>query len=531
MVFPAWMKVHLPDGQQIMGMLLRMDGTARVLVYQSELDLETQLSFAEISHLFYMPHQQPDQQSDKNVSKIRSSVSFQIVLDGKLQLEATAHNHFEDELGAHFYGVKMVNDTNDVNHANASEAKLIQLFVPKESVAQWRIEPSERNSQDYQTNQNHSGEKQIVAAADGQKIIQLVDTIILEAIQSCASDIHLRPLADRVELHYRIDGVMCERHWLNPHHYPAMVSRIKILGNMDIAERRLPQDGAHHFVISSADTSSERKVDLRISTIPVVEGESVVIRVLDPTVGLRSLAEIGFSSVDEAKFRKLLEYRNGMVLVTGATGSGKSTTLYAAMHALKGKNLNIISIEDPVEYRIDEVRQIEVNNAMGNTFARNLRHILRHDPDVILIGEIRDRETAQIAMESAFTGHLVLSTLHTQDAAGAVTRLLEMGVESYMIKDTVRGVLAQRLVRKPCAACGDSDNAATELDQTCSVCAGSGYDGRTAVYELLEMTSEMQEQIRDGVSAATLRELAIQHGMVPIEKQIFELTQQGEIAQ
>ena len=252
----------------------------------------------------------------------------------------------------------------------------------------------------------------------------------------------------------------------------------------------------------------------------------MVIRILDPQAGLIDLSEIGFQSNDEQQFRQLLQKKSGLILVTGPTGSGKSTTLYAAMQALRGNDLNIISLEDPVEYRMEHIRQIDINDAANNTFAKNLRHVLRHDPDVILIGEIRDEETAHIALQSAYTGHLVLSTLHTGNAPSAISRLLEMGIEPYTLKDTLLGVLSQRLVRKQCPEC----HADATLQPHCDHCRQSGYRGRVPLYELMVVDSPIREQIVDGVTVEQIQRQAIASGMVPMEEYAATLAQQGVIA-
>ncbi|RMD71320.1 MAG: type II/IV secretion system protein, partial [Gammaproteobacteria bacterium] len=290
-------------------------------------------------------------------------------------------------------------------------------------------------------------EEAIERQASERPIVRLVHNMLVDAVRKGASDIHLRPGEVHVDLLYRIDGTLIPVRTFSKVLLPAIVARIKVMGKMNIAERRVPQDGRVRL------KDGNKVVDLRISTIPTVYGESVAIRILDAEASLKNLEEIGFSKEDEARIRDILNRSYGMFLVTGPTGSGKSTTLYAAINEVKKRNVNLITIEDPVEYRIPGVQQIQVNPTAGLTFARALRNILRHDPDVIMVGEIRDQETAKTAVESALTGHLLLSTLHTNDAPSAVTRLLEMGVEAYLVSATVLGVLAQRLVRRNCPYC------------------------------------------------------------------------------
>ncbi len=355
-------------------------------------------------------------------------------------------------------------------------------------------------------------------------IVRLVSNIIRDAIDRKASDIHIRPREKNVELIYRLNGTLTSVRFFSKTLLPAVVSRIKILGGMDIAERRMPQDGR------SCVRSNSSVVDLRISIIPTVEGESVVLRLLNAQVGLKSISELGFNQHDEDIFRDLLHKNNGIFLVTGPTGSGKSTTLYAALGEVQKQNVNIITVEDPVEYHIDGIEQIQINHRTGYTFARALRNILRHDPDVILVGEIRDEETGKIAVESALTGHLVLSTLHTNDAAGAITRLLEMGVEPYLLEGCLLGVLAQRLVKKNCPHCLElepqdklvRESLNVSADEPfyhsvgCEYCNQTGVSGRLAVYELLRLNDDIRNIIHSNVATTEIFQKALAAGMVPL---------------
>jgi type IV pilus assembly protein PilB len=355
-------------------------------------------------------------------------------------------------------------------------------------------------------------------------IVRLVNSVLIDAARRHSSDIHIRPMEGRVDLLFRIDGALQPIRSFNKALLPSVVSRIKILSRMNIAECRLPQDG-HARIVDKGNV-----IDLRVSVIPTVYGESVVIRLLDTQVGLRSVAELGFTPQDEEAFRDLLAKSYGMVLITGPTGSGKTTTLYAALQELRKKGPNIVSTEDPVEYHIDGVEQIQVNNAAGLTFARALRHILRHDPDVVMVGEIRDAETAKIAVESALTGHLVLTSLHTNDAASAATRLIEMGVEPYLVSSTVLGVLAQRLVRRNCPHCLQPETPdplaykVLDIDPRevffkgagCEHCNHTGYHGRLAVYELMPMRPGLRTMIEAGASAEALHAEAVKNGMTAL---------------
>lgn len=355
-------------------------------------------------------------------------------------------------------------------------------------------------------------------------VVRLVNTFILEGIRRRASDIHLHPFRDHADLLYRIDGTLVKVRSFNIKLLAALVARIKIIARLDIAERRLPQDGAARALYE------DRTVDLRISIIPTVDGESVVIRILNTEAGLKVLSQLGFNDQDEMQFADLLHKSYGILLVTGPTGSGKSTTLYAALGEVIKQNVNIITVEDPVEYHIPGIEQIQVNTATGYTFAKALRHILRHDPDAILIGEIRDEETAKIAIQSALTGHLVLSSLHTNDAASSITRLLEMGVEPYLLSATLLSVLAQRLVRRNCPHCleveqvdplirhvlGVAEDEVFYKGRGCEHCNGTGYIGRMAVYELLLLNNDMRARIVTGITAEEIRQQAVKNGMVSL---------------
>lgn len=347
--------------------------------------------------------------------------------------------------------------------------------------------------------------------AEEKPTVRFVDSLLDDAISRRASDIHLRPGKQDVVILFRVDGVLTEVRRIKPGNLAAIVSRIKIIGGMNIAEQRLPQDGRHLVRIG------ERSIDLRLSIMPTVHGESVVIRILDTQQSMKSLSQIGFNDADAARFRQLISHSQGIVLVTGPTGSGKSTTLYAALNGIKDSGVNVITVEDPVEYQIDGIRQIQVKPQIGYTFARALRHILRHDPDVIMVGEIRDQETAMMATESALTGHLVLSTLHTNSAATSVTRLLEIGIAPYLLNASLLGVLAQRLVRRNCPEClqpeqvpdhvrpafGLSADEVFYVGCGCDHCHGKGFAGRIAAQQI------EQQAIADGMRPLTQSALAL----------------------
>ena len=338
-------------------------------------------------------------------------------------------------------------------------------------------------------------------------LVNLVNLIILEAIDARASDIHIEPFEHEVKIKYRIDGMLVERSPSSKRLQAAIVSRLKIMASMNIAERFVPQDGHIEF------SGKKGRVDLRVSTVPTVWGEAIELRILDKTASLMQLHDLGMNDQCLEGFSKCLRRTNGIVLVTGPTGCGKTTTLYSALNKIYSPSVKMITIEDPVEYQLEGINQMPVNPKRGLTFATGLRHILRHDPDIVMVGEIRDRETAEIAIRAALTGHLVFSTLHTNDAAGAVTRLIDMGVEPFLLASSLEGVLAQRLVRRVCPKCKEpykpdeilikSLNGSMKVEPTtmfyhgrgCNDCGQTGYSGRTGIYELLRITGTLRELI------------------------------------
>ncbi len=369
-------------------------------------------------------------------------------------------------------------------------------------------------------------------------VVRLVADLIAEAVRRRASDIHLRPAADGLDLLYRIDGELLPVRRFVRKLLPALVSRIKVIGGMNIAERRVPQDGR------TTVTEDGRLIDLRISVLPTVDGESVVIRLLNTADSLLALDAIGFNARDGQLIKDFLARSHGLILVTGPTGCGKSTTLYAALVETRKQNVNIITVEDPVEFHIAGIEQVQVNRAAGVSFARVLRNILRHDPDVIMIGEIRDRETAEIGVESALTGHLVLSTLHTNNAASAITRLLDLGVESFLLRSTLMAVLAQRLARRNCRHCLVVDEVDPHIRDVmgvrpdevfhrgsgCTQCDNTGVRGRAAVYELLPMTTATRRLVVPNADAEALHDAAVAEGMVPITEHALALARNGVIS-
>ncbi len=359
-------------------------------------------------------------------------------------------------------------------------------------------------------------------------VIRLVNSIVGRVIELRASDIHLEPFDDGLHVRYRVDGVIHSSELVPPKHGAAVASRVKLLAHLDIAERRLPQDGRIKIRVKG------RELDLRVSTVPTVHGESVVMRVLDRASVRFSLEQMGFEADTLERFNALMARPHGILLVTGPTGSGKTTTLYAALSKLDASSQKIINVEDPVEYQLEGINQIQVHAQIGLTFANALRSILRQDPDIIMIGEMRDGETAQIAVQSALTGHLVLSTLHTNTATGAVIRMLDMGVEPYLITSSVNGVLSQRLVRTLCHHCKQPEMPSADLlassglgrflgsgrpiyrARGCAQCRDTGYLGRTAIHELLVIDEPMRKAILEGSDETELHALAARNGMLTL---------------
>ena len=351
--------------------------------------------------------------------------------------------------------------------------------------------------------------------------VKFVDSIIREAIPYRASDIHIEPFEKIVRVRYRIDGTLTDRAEFPIESFAGICARLKILAGINIAERRLPQDGRINMIINGAE------YDLRVSTLPTVYGEKFVIRILDKSTFDFSRKELGFTDDENQIVDRILAHPHGIVLMTGPTGCGKSTTLYSFLKEINHPGVNIVTIEDPVEYTLHGVNQTQVNVKANLTFASALRSILRQDPNIIMIGEIRDEETAQIGIRAAITGHLVFSTLHTNDAPGSVTRLIDMGVPPYLVADSVVGVIAQRLIKKLCPQCkrlkttDEAENKALRLSESvqiyepvgCPFCNGTGYKGRTAVHEIMYITPEIRAAISENVTLDTLRDLAIARGM------------------
>ncbi len=384
-------------------------------------------------------------------------------------------------------------------------------------------------------------------ATDGQApVVELVNLILLDAVKGAASDIHFQPYREHLVVRYRIDGVLFDAHTVPKTLQDEVLSRIKVLGKMDIAEKRLPQDGR------ATVTVGERVIDLRIASLPGSYGERIVLRLLDKSTRVYSLSEVGMDEDTQRRVRELIALEHGLILLTGPTGSGKTTTLYAALQEINTRDRNVLTLEDPIEYDIDGISQTQINVKKGLTFASGLRNVLRQDPDIIMVGEIRDHETAVMAIQSALTGHLVFSTLHTNDAASAVTRLLDLGIEPYLVSSSLLAVLAQRLVRKVCTKCAIEQNLTTEESEQlglvveglppfryrsgpgCPACRNTGYRGRVAICELLGVDEAVRRQIQTRASATDIRDAAVQAGMGllrenGIEKVLAGVTTPGEV--
>jgi len=346
----------------------------------------------------------------------------------------------------------------------------------------------------------------LLASTDDAPVIRMINALLTQALREGASDIHIEPFEQISVVRFRIDGTL--RDVVRPKKaiHASLISRIKIMAQLDIAEKRLPQDGRITLRVGG------KPVDVRVSTLPTGHGERAVLRLLDKEVGWLDLQHLGMSAEVLAQFDQLIAQPHGIVLVTGPTGSGKTTTLYAALSRLNTASTNILTVEDPVEYELNGVGQTQVNPRIDMTFAKALRAILRQDPDIIMIGEIRDLETAQIAVQASLTGHLVLATLHTNDSAAAVTRLLDMGIEPFLLSSSLLGVVAQRLVRKLCVHCKQQDG---QLWQAagCDKCGHTGYQGRVGIYELLLTTDQIRAQIHNRASEADIRATALKNGM------------------
>ena len=375
----------------------------------------------------------------------------------------------------------------------------------------------------------------LLSSEESAPIIKLVNSLFFQAIKKGASDIHIEMHERRGEVRFRIDGALKKHLDLEKSVTNLVINRIKVISNLDISEKRIPQDGRTQVVISG------KTLDIRVSVLPTYHGERVVMRILMQSESIPTLEELGFPEDITKAFYKLLNHSHGMILVTGPTGSGKSTTLHSFLQHIASPDKNIITVEDPVEYNADHINQIQVNDKVGLTFAAGLRSILRQDPDVVMVGEIRDKETAQIAIQAALTGHLLLSTLHTNDATSSLTRLMDMGIEDYLLSSTLIGVLAQRLTRKLCPHCKVPtmlpENTIKELNLNpkaiyykavgCKHCDFTGYSGRKAVGELFIMSDDVKELMKRGLNDHEIREVMKKQGMKTISDRLKDMMEMG----
>lgn len=417
-----------------------------------------------------------------------------------------------------------------------SEKELIVNAIDKyyeEETAKKLLEEFEDT---YHTSNMEEINEDELADVNSAPIVKLVNSIIGQSIKMKSSDIHIEPFADEIRVRFRVDGDLQEIMILPKKSLSAIVTRIKIMGKMDIAEKRVPQDGRIESIVQG------KEIDMRISTLPTVYGEKIVIRLLDRSSFLYSKEELGFNDSDLKIVNKILRQPYGIILVTGPTGSGKTTTLYTMLKELNSEEKNIITVEDPVEYKLQGINQVQVNNKAGLTFANGLRSILRQDPDIIMVGEIRDAETAQIAVRAAITGHLVLSTLHTNDTASSIVRLIDMGIEPYLISSAVIGIMSQRLVKKLCNNCKvsyEANNTEKRIlgfeseknfmlykPKGCNTC-NNGYKGRTAIHEVMPIDEEIRELIDGKATTDEIKNIAIKKGMSTLLNKAQHLAMDG----
>lgn len=420
--------------------------------------------------------------------------------------------------------------------ASTSEiVKAIDKYYSKQHALKAVEEFKKENESSLKINSENM-DQQLNEEVNNAPAVKLVNSIIEQAVRNRASDIHIEPFPSFIKIRFRTDGEMHEAMKTDMGIMNALATRIKIISGMNITEKRAPQDGRVTVKVDGKD------YDLRVSILPTVFGEKIVIRIADKKAFVVSKDQLGFTYDDKIKFDKILQNPHGIILVTGPTGSGKSTTLYTALNEINKPNINIITIEDPVECLIEGVNHVQVSNKSGLTFASGLRSILRQDPNVVMIGEIRDNETAEIAVRAAITGHLVLSTLHTNDAPGTVIRLIDMGIEPFLVATSLVGVIAQRLVRKICQNCkqehvaSDEELAVLELDipvqvykgKGCAMCSGTGYKGRIGVYEIMVLTRKHKELINKRCTEEELRELSIANGMKTLRDNARILVLEGK---
>lgn len=430
----------------------------------------------------------------------------------------------------------------DINPIVASESDILQAIdkfygdktLLKDAISESYVEPEAVEIERPPEEEENLSLDVLIAKAEEAPVVKLVDLILRQAIKDRASDIHIEPFKEKISIRYRIDGVLYEIPPPAGHLLLAIVSRIKILAKLDIAEKRLPQDGA--FIVKA----DNRIIDLRVSTIPTIYGEKVVLRILDKSQVPLDLAQLGFEATDLENYRKAIQSPWGLVFLVGPTGCGKTTTLYATLNEIKSPHKNLLTIEDPVEYRLGGINQVQVKPEIGLTFANGLRAFLRQDPNIIMVGEVRDLETAQICVRAALTGHLVLSTLHTNDAPTTVGRLVDIGVVPYLITPSLVLVGAQRLVRKLCPECKEAYEPTADVlgkvklsadliyrPRGCDYCNQTGYRGRSAVFEVMLMNDLLKETVIRGASYAKIKEVARETGMKTLYENSLKKVEQG----
>ena len=405
----------------------------------------------------------------------------------------------------------------------AITAAIDEAYEQKNTVIEEVAEEVDNQNLDQLVDEVHSSDD-LLDVVNRPPVIRLVNDILFRALQLRTSDIHIHPYETKVQVRYRIDGILYDTLNLNRNVLPLIISRIKVMAGMDIAEKRMPQDGRTSVRVG------QREIDLRVSTVPTSYGERCVLRILDKSTGVLGLEELGLDKEDLVAFDKMINCSHGVMFVTGPTGSGKSTTLYACLQRIDSTKKNVMTIEDPIEYQLGGISQMQVASKKGMTFINALRHVMRQDPDVIMVGEVRDEETARMAIQSSLTGHLVFSTLHTNDASGAISRLLDFDVEPYLVSSSLTGCLAQRLVRRICPDCKQpyyptahelrelgigetNEDVKFYMGAGCSKCFDTGYRGRTGIYELLTMTESIREMVYNRESAGAIKKVAIDEGL------------------
>jgi len=413
-------------------------------------------------------------------------------------------------------------------------SKFIGLYYSSQQVNNAAIQLAKESTKSIK---NSKATAEDINEVNSAPVVKMIDYMFKNSVEMKASDIHIEPFEREIRIRYRIDGKLQTVNTLGIESLGPLVTRIKILAGLNIAEKRIPQDGRIMVKVDG------KEIDLRVSVLPVVNGEKIVIRVLNTGGAIFSKNQLGMSEDNIKRLDRIIANPHGIILVTGPTGSGKSTTLYAILKEVNSNSVNIITVEDPVEFTMNGINQVSVNEKAGLTFASGLRSILRQDPDIVMIGEIRDEETAEIATRAAITGHLVLSTLHTNDAPSSIVRLVDMGIKPYLVATSVVGVMAQRLVRKICANCKEEYEASTyekeilgqDVDKPlilykgkgCGYCNESGYSGRIGIYEIMEMTREHREAINTGKNSDTLRDISIANGMETLESECKDLILKG----